>query len=480
MTPTPTDLLSPTTKKKVQNYLGAITERYPAKPRALATPPAGSDLKPVMGDPGLPYLGHTFGMLADPLAIPMERYEQYGPVSWSGSLGMELVTAIGPEAIEAVWMNRDKAFSSEQGWEPMIGPFFHRGVMLLDFEEHMSHRRILQQAFSQKRLDGYLDLMTPSFERALDSWAIGNGFQMYGNTKDMLLSLASEVFMGAEIGPEAHELEDAFEAAVRGGQAIIRSDVGNFTWARGLRGRERLQAYFRSEIAARRAGDGDDLFSVLCQAESEEGETFTDEDIVNHMIFAMMAAHDTSTIALSMMTHYLGRNPEWQNRLREESLALGKTAISYEDLDKLPSMDLAFKETLRINAPVGMLFRKSIKDTEIAGYYIPKGTLIAIHAWASMLRKEWWPEPTKWDPERFAPDRREDKVHRFAWAPFGGGAHKCIGLYFAGMEVKAILHQMLQRFEWSVPADYKLQLTYGTGPTPADGLPIDIRRRSGA
>ncbi|ETA06528.1 MULTISPECIES: cytochrome P450 [Gordonia] len=466
-------------KKQMQTALGKLSSMYPSKERPLAEPPAGSGLKPVMGDPGIPYLGNTLQALADPLQSAMDRFERYGQVSWSGALGMNMVTLVGPDAIEAVWMNRNKAFSSELGWEPMIGPFFRRGVMLMDFDEHMQHRRIMQQAFSRPRLNGYLDIMTPHIEKTLANWQVGKGFHMYSNTKDLTLSLATEVFMGAHVSEaEAHRLEKAFEAAVRGGQAMVRKDVGNWTWAQGLRGREVLQEYFRSEIPLRRGSDADDLFTVLCNSESDEGETFTDEDIVNHMIFVMMAAHDTSTIALSMLTYFLGRHPEWQQRLREESLALNKPTIDYDDVDKLPSMELAFKETLRLNAPVGMLFRMAIEDTEICGHYIPKGTLLAIHPWATMLRKEWWPNPTHFDPERFSAERREDKVHRFAWAPFGGGAHKCIGLYFGGMEVKSILHQMLQRFEWTVPAGYKPELTYGTGPTPADGLPIDIRHRA--
>jgi cytochrome P450 len=464
--------------KRFQHAFNKATSYYPDPAKPLAEPPAGSGLKPVMGDAGIPFLGHTVDMLADPLASAMDRFEKYGQVSWSGSLQDNIVTLVGPEAVECAWMNREKAFSSEKGWEPMIGPFFRRGIMLMDFGEHMHHRRILQQAFAKPRLLGYLDLMTPHIEKSLADWNVGQGFPMYTQTKELLLSLASEVFVGSTLeGEENRRLEDAFEAAVRGGQAIIRRDVGNFTWARGLRGRETLQEYFRSEIGSRRSDPGDDLFSVLCHSEDDEGNTFTDEDVVNHMIFVMMAAHDTSTIALSMMAHYLGRNPQWQQRLREESLALGKATLDYDDQDKLPSLDLAFKETLRINAPVGMLFRKTITDTDILGHYVPAGTIIAIHPWATMLRKEWWPNPTVWDPERFADDRREDKVHRFAWSPFGGGAHKCIGLYFGGMEVKSIMHQLLLNFEWSVPADYRLSLEYGTGPTPADGLPIDMRRR---
>ncbi|MCF8590500.1 cytochrome P450 [Gordonia liuliyuniae] len=470
--------LTTTATKTLQRVLAKATSLYPSPDAPLAEPPAGSGLKPVMGSAGFPVIGTTIEALADPLANTMKRFEKYGPVSWSGVLGMNLVTLVGPDAVEAAWMNREKAFSSEQGWEVMIGPFFRRGIMLMDFGEHMHHRRIMQQAFAKPRLEGYLDLMTPHIEKSLAQWQVGDGFPMYTKTKELLLSLASEVFVGSSLSrDENHELEQAFEAAVRGGQAMLRRDVGNFTWARGLRGRERLQEYFRSEIAARRAGDADDLFTVLCHSEDDEGNTFSDEDVVNHMIFVMMAAHDTSTIALSMLTYFLGRDPHWQQRLRDESLALGKPTLDYDDQDALPSLDLAFKETLRLNAPVGMLFRKSIEDTEILGHYIPSGTLVAIHPWATMLREEWWPEPTKFDPDRFSPERREDKVHRFAWSPFGGGAHKCIGLYFGGMEVKSIMHQLLLNFEWSVPDDYELSLEYGTGPTPADGLPIDFRRR---
>lgn len=474
--PAPEQVIPDQATKTFKAAMAGLSRRYPTDVEPLASPPAGSDLKPVMGDFGAPFLGHALESLSDPLQVTMDRFERFGPVSWSGMVGLKVVNVVGPDALERVWMNKDKAFSSELGWDPMIGAFFHRGIMLMDFEEHMAHRRVLQQAFTKTRLLAYLDIMTPRITKTLDSWQVGQGFPIYSNTKDMLLKIASEVFVGMTLGDEADEMEVAFEAAVRGGQALIRTDIGVGTWARGLRGRELLERYFYSEIGARRESGGDDLFSVLCHAESEEGKTFTDADVVNHMIFAMMAAHDTSTIALSMMMHYLGKNPEWQQRLREEARSLGKPVLEYEDIDKLVDMDLAFKESLRINAPVGMLFRQAIKDTEILGHFIPAGTQVAMHPWATMLREEWWPNPTEWDPERFSPERREDKVHRFAWSPFGGGAHKCIGLYFGGMEVKAILHQILLNFEWSVPEDYELDLTYGTGPTPADGLPIDLRR----
>jgi cytochrome P450 len=457
-----------------------LTELYPAPARPLADPPPGSGLKPVMGDSGPPIVGHTLGVLIDPLDGARRSFDRYGLVLWQGLLGRQIVMVGGPDATEAVLLDRDKAFSAEKGYGYLIGPFFRGGMLLRDFEEHLYHRRIMQQAFTRQRLIGYLALTTPAIQRGLDDWKPGKQFLLYSSAKQLLLGLATEVFMGTDLGPEARRLERAFEDAVQGGQAVVRANVPGGTWARGLRGRHVLKRHFRRALPAKRAGDGTDLFSVLCRTTSDDGHTFTDDDIVNHMIFVMMAAHDTSTIAVSMMAYLLGKHPEWQDRLRAESQALGKATLDYDDLERLPSLDLVFKETLRMYAPVGQEVRETVKDTDVLGHYIPANTTVIIGAYPSMRMKEWWPNPDVFDPERFAEHRREDKVHRFAWSPFGGGAHKCIGLYFGGMTVKAIMHQMLLRYRWTVPADYKVALGWGTGPTPTDGMPIHLERLTAA
>jgi len=127
-------------------------------------------------------------------------------------------------------------------------------------------------------------------------------------------------------------------------------------------------------------------------------------------------------------------------------------------------------------APVGQQMRQTVKDTELCGHYLPAGTNVIVSSYITMRAAQWWHDPDRFDPERFAEGRREDKSHRLAWAPFGGGAHKCIGLYFGGMTVKAVMHQLLLRFRWSVPDEYDVPIMWGTGPTPADGLPIRLER----
>ncbi|QLY27635.1 cytochrome P450 [Nocardia huaxiensis] len=458
---------------RIRAAAARLSQRYPSSARPLAEPPPGSGLKPIMGDYGLPGIGHLFSSLGDSLDFSLERFERYGPVSWFGIFGRPVVGIGSPEAAEVVLLDRKHVFSAQLGYEYLIGPFFHGGILLRDFDEHLHHRRILQQVFGRPSLVGYLDLTTPHLESGMAQWRPGRDFRLYDHVRQLLLEQATTVFAGARLGPEGTRLSHAFEAAVRGGQAMIRADVPGGIWRKGLRGRRLLENYFYRELPAKRAGDGADLFSVLCRAAAREDD-FTDADIVSHMIFVMMAAHDTSTIAISMLAYELARHTEWQERLRAESLALPEDCLTYDDLDRLPGLDLAFRETLRMHAPVGQEVREAIADTEILGYHVPRGTLVMIGTGPLMRHDEYWSEPDVFDPERFTAARQEDKSHRYAWSPFGGGAHKCIGMYFGGMTVKSVLHRMLRHYRWTVPPGYRVPLTFGTGPLPADGLPIRL------
>ena len=464
-------------KLRARGVAATLIERLPTgADRPLAIPPAGSGLKPVMGDPGMPVVGHTLEFLNDGLRHARSYHARLGTVFWVNSVGGRWAQVIGPDGLETVLTNRDRAFSNKLGWDPLIGAFFDRGVMLMDFEEHRHHRRIMQQAFKHERLVAYLEQMNPAIRRGIARWQPAGEFQLYRATKQLTLDVATEVFVGNEPSAEADRLNGAFMNVVVGGQAVIRADVLGGKWHRGLESRRELEAYFRSQLPAKRASEGDDLFSVLCRAETEEGERFSDDDVVNHMIFTLMAAHDTSTITVTMMSYYVAKHPEWQERLREESRALGKEEIGYDDLDALPAMDLVFKETLRMNAPVGTLARQTIEDTEIDGYYVPKGTKLMLGIHPTQRMEPWWRNPDTFDPERFSEERREDAAHKYAWVPFGGGVHKCIGMHFGSMEVKAIMHQLLLRNSWSIPIGYEPVIDYGTGPFPGDGLPIELRR----
>jgi cytochrome P450 len=314
-------------------------------------------------------------------------------------------------------------------------------------------------------------------QSSVSSWATRDDFPVYPALKQLTLDVATKIFMASSLGGDSKRLTNAFVDTVRAGTSLLRFPVPGGRWAAGLNGRKVLADYFRRSLPAKRASDSDDLFAALCHARTDDGETFSDDDVVNHMIFLMMAAHDTSTIATSALVYYLGKNPEWQDKVRAESLALGDEPLTVSALNELPTLDLVLKESMRLVPPVPWMVRKTVKDTELLGHHLPAGVFVTTLAWMNHLLPEYWTEPHRFDPLRFAENRREDKSHRFAYMPFGGGVHKCIGMHFGTYEVKTIVHELVRRFEWTIPQDYHVQWDPTALPVPKDGLPISIRRR---
>ena len=130
----------------------------------MADPPAGSGLKPVMGDSGLPVVGHLIETFRNGPEFLLEVYRKHGPLHYAKTPALDAVAALGPDATQAVFSNKNKDYC-QKGWNPVIGPFFNRGLMLLDFDEHMYHRRIMQEAFTRSRLSGYVEHIDGCLER---------------------------------------------------------------------------------------------------------------------------------------------------------------------------------------------------------------------------------------------------------------------------------------------------------------------------
>jgi cytochrome P450 len=450
-----------------------LDHRWPV--REFAPAPSGTALSPILGDAGTPLVGHLPEMMRFGPEYSRRLHRQYGPVCWQRAFGRRFVVLSGPDATQIALVNKDKAFSQE-AWKFLMGKFFDGGVMLKDFEEHHLHRRILQQAFTRDRLSGYVGEFGPIVRDGVGAWSAKTESPLYWPLKHLTLDVATASFMGMPSGTDTARINRAFIDAVKGGTAIVRYPVPGGRWARGLKGRKLLQEHFAAALPAKRRGNGADLFSILCHATAEDGERFSDTEVINHMIFLMMAAHDTSTIAATATAYYLAKHPQWQERARAESLALGDEPPNLEALERLGTLDLVIKEALRLIAPIPLLARMTVRDTDVLGYRIPARTFIVVNPQPNHFDPECWTDPATFDPERFNDDRREDKSHRYAWMPFGGGAHKCVGQYFGMLEVKTVLHEMLRHYRWSVPTNYTAHWHFGPEPVPVDGLPITLQR----
>ncbi|WP_435135508.1 cytochrome P450 [Actinacidiphila sp. bgisy144] len=426
------------------------------------------------GRRGLPLIGETIPFLRDQQKWARERYDRFGPVSEAHLIGRRWHVLLGPEALDVAIVDRDKAFEAGPAWGYINGAFFRGGLAYLDAEAHFRQRRIMGGAFTRTHLLSYLDGINETIAEQIDGWAGQPETRVYPAMKQLTLAIASRTFAGIRLGADAARVNDAFTDCLRASTAFVRRPVPGLSWSRGLRARRVLEQTLRAQIPARRAEPGDDFLSVLCGARDDEGNVFTDDQVVCHMIALLQAAHDTTTSTVTSMMYRLVQRPDWQERCRAESRALGTAGLTFDQLDRLPSTDLVMKETLRIDAPVPALPRVAVADTEVLGHRLPRGSFVLALPQFTHHMPEWWDEPERFDPLRFTAERREDKVHKQAWSPFGAGLHKCIGQHFAGMQIKAIMHQVLNRFAWSTDEGYEVSWDRTTVPRPKDGLRVRL------
>lgn len=440
--------------------------------------PDAQNLDHIPGEYGMPVLGKTFEILTDMQKMVMDHYVRFGEVSRINLGGQRGLLVMGPENLKQVYLDPDRNFSTEMGYAERLGRFYKGGLLLRDFDEHRTQRRIFQSAFKNQAMKGYVDVMNPQFKKFIAE-INPVGFHFFPFIKESLLKAVAKVFIDLDdISADADKLNAAFLDINDALTAIVRKDIG-LPWLKyhkGMQGLKVIHEFVKRLIIEKRAGDGTDMLSFMCKEKTESGSLFSDEDIVQHVSFLLFGAHDTTTSALTHIIYRLAVHPEWQEKLRAECQALGKEQLDYEDIDKMTQMDNVFHEVLRLHPSVQLMTRRTVRACEIGGYRVPANTMIYIPTFFNHKLEKYWTHPEKFDPDRFSAERAEQKGHPFLYVPFGGGPHKCIGMHFANMQAKLFLHQFLLKYRFRTPENYYPKMVYVPLPKPMDDVPLFIEK----
>jgi cytochrome P450 len=383
---------------------------------------------------------------------------------------------LGVDNYQRLLLDREQNFSAEMGFAESLGQFYKGGILMKDFADHKFLRRMMQGAFKTNAMKNYVAMMNPVMQDHIDKWDGIKNFQFFPEIKKALLEVGAKVFIGVELGEEADKVNQAFLDINDGLLGQLRKEWPGTKYGKGKKAERYLRDYFSKEIDKRSEGDGQDILSLICREKDDEGNFFDKELIIPQASFLLFAAHDTTTSVLNHMVYYTAMHPEWQDKMREECLALGKDEIEYEDLEKMVCVENVFNESLRLRPSVSFLARRSIRECEFNGIRIPADTMFFFSAILNHRNPEFWTNPDQFDPERFLPERAEHKSHSFAFHPFGGGAHKCIGMHFASMLTKTFMHQLLMKYDYSLPVNFKTHFEWVPLPKPAK-LPVKWARR---
>lgn len=410
---------------------------------------------------GLPLLGETLKFHRDFLGFTMAKLRRHGTVFKTHLFGEVTVALLGAEANRFLLVEEVARFSSQAGWAVTLGELFDGGVMLMDGEVHRRHRAILQAAFRRPALEVYGLEVDRVVAARLDAWRDRSPRRLLDAIKELTLDIAARVFIGLELERDVSRINAEFLRLVGGSIAFVRRRIPGTVFWRALAARRALERFFARIVEERRADPGQSLLGRLMTATGEGGERLTDDEIVGHMIFLLMAAHDTTTSALTSLVYELGRHPDWRARLR----AAG------------PGSDdgrWAAYEALRLHTPLVAIPRRSIEEVDFAGHRIPAGVVVAISPAVTHRMTDYWTDPDRFDPERFAEGRAEHRRTSCAFIPFGAGPHTCLGQGFAEMEIDRVLTALLERFDWQAPEGYLAPYQQVPFQAPRDGLPIPL------
>jgi cytochrome P450 len=439
------------------------------------------ELDHIPGNFGWPFIGNMIEWVRDLRGMVERRMAEHGPVSRINIMGNKGIMVTGPDVMQRILLDKDKNFSNEMGFKKNLGKFFEGGILLRDFDEHKVQRRIFQTAFKNDPMRTYVRDMNAIMEADMDSWRDMTDFVVFPHIKQMLLTTAAKIFVGVERdSPDFKALYTNYINMLNGMTALVQLEVPGLRWHKSQQAKRNINTCFENLIPERRAGDDTDFLSFFCREKMEDGSYFSNEDIIRHMNFLVFAAHDTTTASIINIMYELAKNPEWQERLRKAcqdyAAEHNKDALDYDDLNAIPDLEYTMLEGQRMHPSVPMAVRRTIREIEIEGYTIPAHTQTWMPYVAYYRSEKYWTNPDQFDPDRFNPEREEFKQHPFLFIPFGGGAHKCIGMHFAKIQVKCFLYQFLQRYSFSVPEDYNPWLMMVPMPKPADDLPVKLER----
>lgn len=443
-------------------------------PHGLAEPPVPG---PEAGRQALRALLEQRNVLAALEVI----YNQMGEVFRIPLPGFSPVFLVGPEANRFVTVTgRDDLRWRSEG-DPVTG-LLRQGLLVTDGAQHDELRRRLQPPLHKGMLPGYVEAMVRHTDGVSDRWLNGKTVDMLVEMRRVALLILVETLFKVDLNPEMDRLWPALMRTlgyISPGLWLIWPDMPRLGYRRALQEMDRI---LYGMIAGRRAAlqgapaagpvAGDDMLSALVKTPG-----MSDDLIRDQLLTILIAGHDTSTALLAWTLLLLGRNPASYARVQAEvDQVFEGQAPTIEGVQKLDYLDKVVNETLRLYPPIHIGNRIAAHDLEFQGYRIPAGTRVVYSIYLTHRQAQYWPEPGRFDPERFSPEQARQRPH-YTFMPFGGGPRNCIGLAFAQVEVKVVLARLLQRFDLKLVGGEKVHPHMGATLEPRPGVRMRIKAR---
>ncbi|MBJ94856.1 MAG: cytochrome P450 [Rickettsiales bacterium] len=442
------------------------------------------------GPRGTWLLGMLPEFRADPIQLFSDLTRDYGDTVSFSLFNRPCMLLRHPDQIAWVLKKNHRNYGKNTRGIQKLKAILGDGLLTADGPHWRRQRRIAAPTFRPKRIGGFAATMLRAGEDMLCRWEeLASREQAFDVNEEMMtvtLRIAGETLFSADVTGEARELSQALSTAMQITNKRVGRALDMPSWWPSAENRA-----FRAAMAAldeivrgmieerRRTGEAEaDLLAMLIHARDEEtGEGMSDAQLRDEVMTLLLAGHETTANALTWTWHLLAANPDCRAQLEAElDRVLDGRSPTLEDYSALEYTGRVIDEAMRLLPPGWLFGRAPLADDVIDGFAVPAGTLVMISSYITHRHSEFWPDPERFDPDRFLPAACEER-HPFAYFPFSGGPRGCIGRGFALLELRLLVAQIAQRFRLEAVPGHPVELEQLVTLRPLHGLQMTAYAR---
>lgn len=439
------------------------------------------------GPVGLPFIGCLNGLLRNPMKFWLRIATRYGGIArvpLKGGRSAYLVSE--PDLLYELLVTKRSKYRKNSRYRAAV-EVLGEGLLLTEGDAWKRQRLIAQAGFKTEHVARQVPWMAQQIDTFLDGWAPFADSGAEQDAEREFLDLSQRLAGLYLMGPGFMDIADRFCAAAveiknawpvpppNALSALLRRTEG---WTPPLEHAMRaLDACVYDYLAEQRKSGFADcgVLESLVRSSRNEGDEFTDESLRSQLLTLFFAGHETSSTSLTWIHYLLHEHPDVRRKLREEAAgAIGTGLPTAAAVERLSYTEQVICETLRLYSPIHSISRVALEDDTIGGYAIPSGATLYVSLYATHRLPKYWPDPHRFDPERFAPHHCADRP-RFAFIPFAAGHRNCIGATMAMTELKLAVARIALRYELDVAAGRRVKPAAGTTMHPRGGIRMRIR-----
>ena len=434
---------------------------------------------------GLPVVGSVFDMARDMRAFLTDSYQELGPVYGMRLLNRRFTVLAGPEANRFLARQGTRHFRSFEFWSGFNAWFgAARSTLSADGAEHAAFRRALKRGYSREyaveRLDGMVDIA----RQEIAAWPLDRSMTAVPALQRIVTDQVGTLVAGVSPRP----YNDDLVCYVHGLLSATIVPRPYLRWSpRFRRASARVDELYHEVIECHsgsmreRHGAEPDLIDDLLDLHESDPKFFPEADLKIAAMGPFVAALDTVAGTCAFMLYALLRHPDVLAKVREEADALLSGDVPPEQaLREMDAMHRAAMETMRMYPVTPLLVRTAANSFEFAGHRIPAGERVMIATAVPHYLPEFFPEPERFDIDRYGPARAEHK-QPYVYAPFGLGPHRCLGNGFAEVQIATTMATVLHEVDLDLDrAGYSLKTTQVPLPAPDESFKVRVRGRRGA